>query len=169
MARPDGNSERIMRARARAVARVIEPAGSDRDFARVALIRVGSEIIGVQGEHLVEIVPLPAVTPLPGTPAWLTGITQVRGELMSVVDLARLFDLGGGEPAVYLAVIGGERGPVGIQVDELLGFQAVARDELAAHIQDLGGGDLPVIGVTRELVRLLDTGRLLEDDRLIVD
>lgn len=44
--------------------------------------------------HVVrEIVRRPAVTVLPRTPAWLRGVTNVRGQIVSVIDLGYLLGL----------------------------------------------------------------------------
>lgn len=40
-----------------------------------------------------EIGELPAVTPLPHIPSWIQGVTQLRGEVLSVVDLVVLFGI----------------------------------------------------------------------------
>ena len=44
-------------------------------------------------ESILEIGYLPAVTPLPHLPGWIRGIVQIRGEILSVVDLVVLFGL----------------------------------------------------------------------------
>lgn len=41
-------------------------------------------------EYTLEITSKPAVTLLPNLPGWILGICNVRGEIVSVVDLARL-------------------------------------------------------------------------------
>jgi len=43
---------------------------------------------------LQEIGYLPTITPLPNLPAWIKGIIQIRGEILSVVDFEALFGLG---------------------------------------------------------------------------
>ncbi len=40
-----------------------------------------------------EIGDMPTITPLPHLPAWIKGIVQIRGEILSVVDFQQLFQL----------------------------------------------------------------------------
>lgn len=40
-----------------------------------------------------EIGDMPTITPLPHLPAWIKGIVQIRGEILSVVDFQQLFKL----------------------------------------------------------------------------
>ena len=42
---------------------------------------------------LVEVGPLPVITPLPHLPPWILGIVNVRSEIVSVVDLAGFLGL----------------------------------------------------------------------------
>lgn len=44
-------------------------------------------------EALQEIGYLPEVTPLPNLPGWISGVIQIRGEILSVVDFAALFNM----------------------------------------------------------------------------
>ena len=41
-----------------------------------------------------EVIRSPIITQLPGTPAWLRGVTNVRGEVVSIIDLCFLLNLG---------------------------------------------------------------------------
>ena len=46
--------------------------------------------------HVREVDRVPAVTPLPNVPAWLLGAANLRGEIVSVVDLAGFLGLSTG-------------------------------------------------------------------------
>lgn len=41
--------------------------------------------------HISEILPCPAITPVPGTTSWVQGIANIRGNLLTVIDLADYF------------------------------------------------------------------------------
>ena len=76
--------------------------------------------------------PLP-VTPLPGVSDWLTGVANVRGDIVTVVDLARL--LGFDEPGSRrgLVIVRGENGDsLGLTIDEVAGIHPLAADHVAA-------------------------------------
>lgn len=42
-------------------------------------------------DHVSEVLPPPPVTPVPGTKKWLKGIANVRGTLVTIIDLAQFF------------------------------------------------------------------------------
>lgn len=49
-------------------------------------------------DHVSEVLPCPGYTPVPGTRRWLKGIANVRGTLVTIVDLPEFF----GKPPVRL-------------------------------------------------------------------
>jgi chemotaxis signal transduction protein len=53
------------------------------------LVAIGSGRLAVSLEDVVEVGDLPVVTWLPNVPEWVLGIINVRGEIVSVVDLPR--------------------------------------------------------------------------------
>ena len=59
--------------------------------------RVGDLRLVAPLGHISEVVPPVGVTPVPGTKRWLKGIANVRGDLLTIVDLA---DFLGKEPIV---------------------------------------------------------------------
>ena len=42
-------------------------------------------------DHVSEVLPCPPVTPVPGTKHWLKGIANVRGTLVTIIDLPEFF------------------------------------------------------------------------------
>ena len=74
-----------------------------------------------------EVVLPPPVTRLPHLPAWTLGLTNVRGTLLPVVDLAAAYGVGH-EATLrpYLLVMGTAEDPIGLLVD---GLPVIARFE----------------------------------------
>lgn len=54
---------------------------------------LGDHELGIDINSIQEIGELPPITRLPNLPFWIPGITQIRGEILSVVDLSLLFNL----------------------------------------------------------------------------
>jgi len=158
-----GRDEGILRRRAERLART-KDVQSQRTFrAHVALLEAGDQIFGLPVARLREIVETPSVTPLPRLPAALRGIAQVRGELLAVADLATLLGLDKPSRPGCLAVLVGERGTLGLQATRTVGFRDIYEEELSGG----GEGERPLLGVTRDLVTLLDVDRLLANEQLV--
>jgi len=70
-----------------------------------------------------EIIPPPDLTPVPGSAAWLMGLTNVRGSLVTMIDLRMFLDQErtpiGSKSRVL--VCSSENQHIGLLVDEILG------------------------------------------------
>ncbi len=78
-----------------------------------------------------EFLPLPAITPVPGTKPWILGLANVHGDLLTVVDLA--WFLNGERSSVTMRtrlLAASLRGrPLGLLVDEVFGQRFFVRSE----------------------------------------
>jgi len=54
--------------------------------------RVGDLQVVTPLNQVSEILPCPVVTPVPGVKHWLKGIANVRGNLLTIIDLPEYFD-----------------------------------------------------------------------------
>jgi chemotaxis signal transduction protein len=94
--------------------------------AEVELFRmtVGGTRVAVEAGLVYEVVRIPPITPLPGAPALLSGVASHRGDVVAVVDLARL--LGKGETKIgsrsRMALARSDGLVVAVLADEVLGL-----------------------------------------------
>lgn len=54
---------------------------------------LGDHEMALPIDGIQEVGDLPSVTPLPHLPLWIKGIVQIRGEILSVIDLVTLFEM----------------------------------------------------------------------------
>lgn len=93
--------------------------------------RVGTRQLVTGIDEINELLAVPALTPVPGTLAWLLGVANVRGNLVPVVDLSRfLFD----ERTPHtdrtrLLVVRQGTGSVALMVDEVFGQRTVDEEQ----------------------------------------
>ena len=94
-----------------------------------------------------EIVPTRAVTRLPGAPAWVLGLLNLRGTVLTVVDLAARLSLpaGAGESVVVLDV---EGRALGVRVDRVRSV-AAAEDVTVEGVEAARGAEGLVSGMVR--------------------
>lgn len=101
--------------------------------ARTLLYRVGRAVYGSEIDAIREVLPWRAVTRLPGAPAHVRGLINVRGTLVTVVDLGVLLDPA--RPPVaegsILVVAHGTR-LAGVAVDEVMDVRPVVEEEAEA-------------------------------------
>lgn len=53
---------------------------------------LADKFFAVAAEQVAEVVQMPHLTPLPKTPEWLLGIANLRGEIIAVVNLPKLWN-----------------------------------------------------------------------------
>jgi purine-binding chemotaxis protein CheW len=123
---------------------------------------VAGRVYGVELGTVREIIPARRPTRLPGAGPYVSGLVNVRGTIVTVLDLAaRLADAG--EPAVASRGVGSivlmEHGAkvVGVAVDEVLDVRRVAELEMETEAEALvPGGAVRAVGrLDGEVVALL--------------
>jgi twitching motility protein PilI len=95
--------------------------------------RVGRERLASAYEDVVEILPMPALTPVPGAQPWMLGVANVRGTLLPVVDLRQFLDgertpLTEGQRVLVVRQPGGN---VAVTIDELYGQRSFTEQQRA--------------------------------------
>jgi len=128
------------------------------------LFRVGQDLYGSKVTNAQEAIPLRKTTRVPGAPAYVRGLINLRGTIVTVVDLGARLDATrsvGDEGSILLVRQHGGDRIVGVVVDEVLDVRSLAIDESGAAAGALGG-------VTRGLAMIDDTTVVILDlDALI--
>lgn len=90
--------------------------------------------------RITEILSCPPPTPVPGAKDWIVGLANVRGELLTVIDLAQFLN---GErspvtPSSRLLATSLNKAPIGLLIDEVFGQRRFLASE--AQPADLDDG-----------------------------
>ena len=85
--------------------------------------RIGAHRLASGFDEVVEILSMPALTPVPGSQPWMLGVANVRGTLLPVVDLKQFLE---GERTVLhegqrVLVVRQPGGDVAVTIDEMFG------------------------------------------------
>lgn len=128
--------------------------------------RVGPETYGVPITAVHEIVRVPEITAVPDAPDYLEGVINLRGKIVSVVDLRKRFGevaAPGGKNRILVAEVNGKL--VGLIVDSASEVLRIARADIESPPALVQEGRLNcVTGVGklhRRLIILVDLARLL--------
>ncbi len=93
--------------------------------------RIGRHDLVSSFDEVVEILSVPALTPIPGSQPWLLGLANVRGNLLPVADLKLFLE---GQRSVAgerqrMLVMNQPGGEVAILIDELYGQRSFEDDQ----------------------------------------
>jgi len=167
---PD-ETKRILRERALALA--AEP-GRTQSLAQsieVVEFLLAHEHYAVESSHVREVHPLENLTPLPCTPAFVLGIVNLRGEIVSVIDLRKFFDLPQtGLPDLNkVIVLKSGNMEFGILADAILGVRRIPIAGIQPSLPTLTGiREKYLKGITPERTVVLDAEKLLTDEGIVV-
>ncbi|RTL50586.1 MAG: purine-binding chemotaxis protein CheW [Rhodocyclaceae bacterium] len=167
----EAETTRILAARARALA---VPARKKKEGERIEVIEflLSGEHYGLEFAYVREVFPLVDLTRLPCTPPFVLGIVNVRGEIVSVVDLRKFFDLPEKGLSDLNKVIILHSGEItfGILADVVVGVKILPRNELQPSLPTLTElREEYLLGVTREPMAVLDAAKLLADPHIVVE
>jgi len=135
--------------------RAIELAGRSRGSTAAAGgvmtlgVRVGTERYAVELAELAEVLPYRNCTPVPGAPAALRGVINLRGELRPLIDLGAVLSGNRGDDGGYVVIL---RREGAWKVDGMEDLREIDRKNIAPA----GEGRL-TRGFVFEAVPLLDS------------
>jgi purine-binding chemotaxis protein CheW len=165
------DAAQILRARAKALAQSPEEKPAAETLLDVLEFRLAEERYAVEIRHVSEVYPLRDLTPLPGTPAFVLGLVNVRGRILPVVDLKKFFDLPeeGLTDLHRIILVEGNGLYLGLLADATAGVRSIPIDSLQASLPTLTGIRSEYLkGVTADRLVVLDVARMLADSNLIV-
>lgn len=163
--------KRILKARAQALAREPEEKAATGENLEVVEFLLAHERYGIESSYVQEVYLLKEVTPLPGTPPFVLGIINVHGQILSVIDIKKFFDLPekGLTDLNKVIVIATEKLQLGILADVILGVQSIPLQHLQPSLPTLTGVRADYLrGVTMDRLVMLDVEKILSDKTIIV-
>jgi purine-binding chemotaxis protein CheW len=130
------------------------------------------ERYAVESLYVREVCPLENLTPLPCTPAFVLGIVNIRGEILSVIDLKKFFTLPekGLTDLNKIIVLQAGNMVFGILADAISGMRRIPLSGLQLSLPTFSGiRETYLKGVmSLERMVILDAGKLLTDEKIIV-
>jgi purine-binding chemotaxis protein CheW len=139
----------------------------DREF-HIVGFRVGRETYGVPITSLHEIVRVPEITAVPDAPSYMEGVINLRGKIVSVIDLRKRFaerkiDVVRQNRILVVEHNGRLAGLIVDSASEVLKIPSADVEPPPATFQDGGLNCVTGLGKYQgRLIVLLDMGRLLE-------
>ncbi len=134
-------------------------AGEERMLC-VQTFYLGERFFGIELSQIREIVPLRQFTRVPGAPAEVMGILNLRGDVRLILDFSHIAGLGRAAPGAlgYVLLVRLQEADVGLQADRL-GRTLTLRETEFVRAQDHAGG--LIRGFSADRLALLDVQAIL--------
>jgi len=161
---------RILAERARTLAQV-PPAEEVGEIIPVVVFALGEETYAVEAGYVEGIYLLEDLTPVPCTPAFVLGVINLRGRILSVVDVHRFLGLKGLEVTAETYVIAVRTADleVGLLASDVYDVRLLRLEELERALPTTAKVAVDYTrGIAPDMAVLLDLVALLSDDRIVV-
>jgi purine-binding chemotaxis protein CheW len=169
------DTARVLLERARAMAQPLP--GASEESAQQASIevlefRLADERYAVETGFVHAVHPLRNLTELPCTPPFVLGIVNLRGHIVTVVNLKKFFGLPeqGLTDLHRIVLVGDGEIEFGLLADVSVGVRRITLSALQPALATLSGiGEQYVQGITADSLVVLDMARILGDPRMLVN
>ncbi|HEX4086233.1 MAG TPA: chemotaxis protein CheW [Chthoniobacteraceae bacterium] len=161
--------DKILKARARALAREQNVEAGQQ--VEVIEFLLAYEKYAVEFDSVREVYPMKDITPVPGTPPFVVGIVNVRGRIVSVIDLKKFFDLPAkGLPDLNrVIIIGNDEIEFGLLAEFVTGVRRISLEHIQPAMPTLSGVRADYLkGMTPGGLALLDAEKLLSNSEIRV-
>jgi purine-binding chemotaxis protein CheW len=164
-------NQTILQSRAKRLSQEIESKGTTEEYFEVLEFLLANETYAIETLFVREVYPMTELIPLPCTPAFVFGLINVRGQILTVMDMKRFFDLPGRGITNLnkVIVVRKDAMELGILADEIIGIRNIPVNGLQPPLSTMTGIHAEYLkGVTGERLVVLDMERFLSDRELIV-
>lgn len=122
----------------------VDDADVDATLVKLVVFTLTGKRFAVPLDDIHVILPEPEVANVPGTPSWVLGVANHRGELLPVIDLAELLGLQRAtvakDPYLLVACVEGVPTGVGCRIDQLEDITSVPGSAIQPPLSTVTGG-----------------------------
>lgn len=168
----DKETSDLLKKRAIEMAIAPEPPKAFSNIMELITFTLGRETYGIESVFVREIYPLKDYTPLPGVPAYILGVINLRGQIVPVVNLKKFFNIPeqGITELNRVIILRETNMEFGILADVVHGTKTIDTDEIKPAPHTITGiGQEYLKGVTRERLMVLNAEKLLSDKSMVVN
>ena len=149
-----------------------KPSTPEAELIQLVVFSLEDESFGVDINQVREIVRVGSVTPIPDSPNFIKGVTNIRGEIIIVIDLKERFFLPVKKPveSKHIVITGQEGNLYGVLVDEVTEVLRIKRTEIKTTPHLITKIDRTyisgVVTLENRLIMLLDLKKVLSEEDL---
>jgi purine-binding chemotaxis protein CheW len=144
---------------------------NSRDEMQMLTFSLDNVMYGVNVSQVREVKNFEGVTPVPYAPVYVRGVTNLRGEVIPVLDLRKRFEIQEEKAeASNIMIIVQDKHPVGIMVDSVMEVLTLPKKEIESNpnslIVDKSEAVLGIAKHDKDLIIILDLVKVISRDAL---
>jgi len=164
-------TKQLLKERARALAEEQIDKDEKLEYIEVVEFVLSWEHYGMDSSFIREVHPLKEFTPVPCTPDFVVGISNIRGQILSIIDIKKFFGLPekGLTDLNRVIIVETPRMELGILADRINGIRRIRIQDLQSQLPTLTGIRADYLrGVTGDRMVVLDVEKILNDSKIII-
>jgi purine-binding chemotaxis protein CheW len=137
------------------------------DDQQIVNFTIGQVDYGVPVDQVREVRDMQAVTPVPGAPSYVDGVTNLRGQIITVMDLRRrlnIEEIERKDDKIIVIELG--KLAVGVVVDTVTEVSTIAGEDIEEQMQATTKFDKYLVGVGKQgekLVVILNLAKIISE------
>lgn len=167
----DAARESMLQERAILLAKSESAETESADGLELLFFQLSGEDYAIESRFIQGVHPLVGLTELPGVPPFVLGIVYVRGRVVAVIDLGKLFDLPrqGLTDQDRVIVVSDGTIELGLLANVVVGMSKVSEESIQKPLATFSGFRREILmGVTNGQAVVLDMVHLMSHERLHV-
>ena len=128
-----------------------QPKATGSATMRAAIISLGGELFTIDLKSVREVFVVESITPVPGMPSGLVGVTNLRGTVIPLLDLRPMFAINLDATLRYAVVVKHENWQVGLLVDSVPEIRTLSKDQFLPAPVGTGEGAFPIVSTVVKL------------------
>lgn len=118
---------------------------------RAAIISMGGELFTIDLKNVREVFVVESITPVPGMPSGLVGVTNLRGAVIPLLDLRPMFALNAEATLQHAVVLKHGNWQVGVLVDTVPEIRTLSKDQFLPAPTGTGEAAFPFVSTVVKL------------------
>jgi len=143
----------------------------EKDEIKMLTFSLDNVFYGVNVKQVREVKPFEGATPVPYAPHYVKGVTNLRGEVVPVIDLRKRIGLSDKkENDTGIMVVIQDKHPIGVIVDSVIEVLTLQKKDIERDpeslLTDRSDGVIGIAKHDKDLIVLLDIIKVLSNDDL---
>lgn len=145
---------------------------TSREEMQMLTFSLDNVFYGVNVHQVREVKNFEGVTPVPYAPSYVKGVTNLRGEVLPVIDLRKRFGINEQKEneSTGIMIIVQDKHPIGVMVDSVQEVLTLPKDDIETNpdslIVDKNESVLGVAKHEKDLIILLDLMKIVSRDAI---
>jgi purine-binding chemotaxis protein CheW len=147
---------------------------NERDLVALAIVELHGELLGIELEKIREFIRVAQITPIPNVASFLVGNINLRGEIITLLDITQILSINSNKSQLQqAAIVEIEDIVVGINLSQIVNIMFVDSSTLQTAFQQakLNGYEYIKGNITEQnrVIKILNLDKIIKSESIVAD